>query len=146
MLQKGVLRWQAANGNMFTVDKRIIGSCESKERRSLALQAPTSARALLFAEMIVLLCAVRCVCVCVCACSFYMRVCGFVVSTDMCPTVKHLLEGKVKSFRNSLGGSTFSVEDDHVVFLKEVCRVIHLNPNTALENASLTPSPAQNKK
>ena len=65
MLQKGVLRWQAANGNMFTVDKRIIGSCESKERRSLALQAPTSARALLFAEMIVLLCAVRCVCVCV---------------------------------------------------------------------------------
>jgi len=37
----------------------------------------------------------------------------------MCPTAKHVVDGRRTSFRNALGGSTFFIQDNHVILKKE---------------------------
>jgi hypothetical protein len=37
----------------------------------------------------------------------------------MCPTARHVLDGRRTSFRNALGGSTFNIEGNHVILKKE---------------------------
>lgn len=37
----------------------------------------------------------------------------------LCPTAKHVVDGRRTSFRNALGGSTFNIEGDNVILKKE---------------------------
>eukprot|EP00128_Syssomonas_multiformis_P001104 Colp12_sorted_trinity150504_noHs@6686 len=38
---------------------------------------------------------------------------------SMCPTARHMINGRRTSFRNTLGGSTFTIQGSHVILKKE---------------------------